>query len=268
MLFEEGADPAMTDKMGCTPLHAVAHYGVTDMLHNKAPATLNLTSTDGATPPFIACVNGHESMVSRLLSLGAMQQPDDISISPLIMAAARDFEGVVRILLDYGLEAVGLRSSLPFAVLGAIWSCNAKILRLLLAVDGEEKRPQWANTRCQDSTMLHVAAGMNCPALVNLLLAAGADEAGRDSKGCIAPDVVGLSLIEGVQNDPEKELAIRRMLEQGPAYRARSWSWPAEKKPMAAVAATIAPSPRLRQQHQKSLWVCESSSRRTVVFLP
>ena len=29
--------------------------------------------------------------------------------------------------------------------------------------------------------------------------------------------------------DRGKEVAIRRMLRQGPAYRARSWAWPAEE---------------------------------------
>lgn len=76
MLLEEGADPALADLTKCTPLHAVAEHGITksvDVLYNKALATLNLHTTDGRTPFFSVRLAGRESVVSRLLSLGAIQ---------------------------------------------------------------------------------------------------------------------------------------------------------------------------------------------------
>ena len=68
-------------------------------------------------------------------------------------------------------------------------------------------------------------------------------------------DVIGLCLgADGMpQMDRGEEVAIRRMLQRGPAYRARSWAWPSDGgggaagrgggDTAAAAAAAVLPSP-------------------------
>ena len=204
-------------------------YGVTDLvdiLYTGAPDTLSRYTSDGRTPLFVSCIDGHASMASRLLSLGAMQwmRPHAPDTSPLVVAAAKGFEGVVRVLIKEGMPAVGV-TTLPFAVFSAVETGHAKVLQLVLAADRRARRSHWANITLDGNRPLHLGASLCCPAAVNVLLAAGADEAVRDSQGRIPRDVIGVdSGIEGVQTFREKEIAVRRMLEQGPAYRARSWA--------------------------------------------
>ena len=74
LLLGAGADPALPQEDGYTPMHAVAgngHMHLVDMLCSKAPATLSTFAGKGQTPLLWACTRGHESMVARLLSLGA-----------------------------------------------------------------------------------------------------------------------------------------------------------------------------------------------------
>ncbi|CAM9747022.1 unnamed protein product, partial [Laminaria digitata] len=74
LLLEAGADPALAQEKGLTPLHVVAqqgHMDLVDTLYSRAPATLNRCASKGETPLLLACMYDHESMVSKLLSLGA-----------------------------------------------------------------------------------------------------------------------------------------------------------------------------------------------------
>ena len=80
-------------------------------------------------------------MVSRLLSLGATQRPDNRSVFPLVVAAEKGFVGVVRVLISEGgaRRAVGGDLALANALHKAVVFRRAPVLRLLLTVDGEEK---------------------------------------------------------------------------------------------------------------------------------
>ncbi|CAM9568856.1 unnamed protein product, partial [Laminaria digitata] len=167
-------------------------------------------------------------MLSKLLSLGAIDPPmplDEEILSPLLVAVYRGFVGVVRILLgEAGFRAIGGRRALPDALYNAVRFCRARMLRLLLAAEGEEKRSELANTNICDKhyrRLLHVGARFCCPAAVSILLEAGADEETLDSDGRIPLD-------GGAPMDRGKGVAIRRMLQRGPAYRARSWAWPSD----------------------------------------
>ena len=235
LLLEAGADPTLTDESGYTPLHVVAQHNIielVDMLYKKAPAALNCYTINGETPLFMACSRGHVGMTSRLLKLGAMQSmpPDHRNMLPLATAAIIGFEGVVRVLIKEGMQAVGGTATLHFAIFGALQNRKTKILRLLLAAHGEEKRSHWANIKVDGMHLLHHAAGYYCcPAVVNILLAAGADETALDSKGRLPRETIGVDFgKKGPRMGREKGVAILRMLEHGPAYRARSWAWPTE----------------------------------------
>lgn len=239
LLLGAGADPALAETNGIVPLHVVAYRGYMDLvdsLHSRAPATLNRSASKGQTPLFLACVGGHESVVSRLLSLGAMQPvpADDSSrMLPLSAAVSKGFLGVVRILINEGgIKAVGGWSALPDALYTAVQVHQAKILRLLLAASGEDRRSEWANANIEGRHLLHYAAGFCRRSAVGVLLEAGADEAARDLEGRIPRDVIGVDIGRGggVQIDRGKEDVIRRMLQLGLAYRARSWAWTSDEE--------------------------------------
>lgn len=111
-LLEAGADATLADDNGYTALHVVGYYGridLVDMLYAEAPNTLSRVASTGETPLCIACAQGRENLVTRLLSLGATHPVagDDRSACALSMAAIKGREGIVRILIDEGLGAVG-----------------------------------------------------------------------------------------------------------------------------------------------------------------
>ena len=119
----------------------------------------------------------------KLLSLGAMQQTpvDGTDMCPLWAAVGKGYLGVVRVLMNEGeTKAVGGEIALPQALVYIARFRETRILRLLLTVDGEEKRSEWANIRLGGRHLLHFAAGCCCSTEVSTLLEAGADEAARD----------------------------------------------------------------------------------------
>ena len=238
-LLEAGADATLADENGYTAMHVVGYYGridLVDMLHTEAPDNLSRVASTGETPLCIACAQGRENVVTRLLSLGATHRvSDDRSACALSMAAMKGREGIVRILIDEGLGAVGGRVVvMPDAMYTAIRSRHAGVLRMLLAADWEEPRSVWANTAILGKRLLHYGAGYCYPAAVSVLLAAGADEKARDFAQLTPLDCIGLEpgteANKVVAIDRGEELAIRRMLQRAPAYRARSWAWPAAEE--------------------------------------
>ena len=261
LLLEAGADPALAEHRGFTPLHLVAANGhsldLIDMLYSRAPATLNSCTSSGATPLLSACCGGYESMAFKLLSLGATQvAPDDVRVSPLVAAAQNGFVGVVRILIGEEKarrRAVWGDSALATALYKAVMRDRAGVLRLLLTVDGEERRSEWANTDVMGKSLLHFGAGYCCSAAVSILLEAGAAEAAHDVDGRIPQNVIGAALRrDDFQIIRENAIAVRRMLLRGPAYRARSWAWPSDERDVgggsdgdtAAAAAAVLSSPQ------------------------
>ena len=231
LLLEAGADPTLAAKDGFTPMHAVAQLGHTDLidlLHSSSPTAVNIRTPDGETPLFMACYYGQEEVVSRLLSLGAVR-PEERKMCPLTMAVRKGFVGVVRTLVNQGMEAIGGKTVLPKALYASARFGQGRILRVLLRADREEMRSEWANISVMGKHLLHYGAGYCCPAAVSALLETGVDESARDLEGRLPRDALGVELGQGVSMDQGKEVAIRRMLQRGPAYRARSWAWPSEE---------------------------------------
>ena len=233
LLLEAGANPALADEKGDIPLHEAAVSGcidVVDMLHSRAPATLNFTGNKGESPLFAACYKGDESMVSKFLSLGATQLPPDGNfLYPLAKAVEKGFLGVVRLLMnDLGTRPAADDKALVVALCTAACFRQVKSLRLLLTVNGDERRSEWANAYQNGRSLLHFGARCCYPAAVSTLLEAGADETARDANGWIPRDIIGVKVDRDVkrQVDQREEVAIHRMLQRGPAYRARSWAWP------------------------------------------
>lgn len=238
LLLEAGADPALPNDRGVTPLHIVAYTGqveLVDMLCAKAPATLNRCSAGGMTPLFAACSEGHQSMVSKLLSLGARQRvtSEDNGLFPLVIAVMKGFFEVARTLVNRGgLEEMGGGHVLAQALYRAIVCRRPRILTMLLAAEGGEKRSKWANVNIDGRYLLHYGAGCCCHVEVSILLEAGANEAARDDWGRIPQEVIGVDLgrDDEIHKDGVKEAATRRVLQRSPAYRAQSWAWPSDQE--------------------------------------
>lgn len=249
MLLEEGADPEPRSYDGSTALHIAASMGnaeLIDILLQWVPATsLCCRTSDGMTPLYMAADNGSEEGVSRMLSAWAKQPAayhvgcacggcSDQLRCPLAVAVYRGEEKIVRLLLDSGMEAIGGTLAVaPPAMDTALRADRTRMLRMLLAVEGEERRELWARLRIEGSPMLHLAASYGSVKAVGLLLAAGAEESTVDSEGRSVSEVVGSLASQTLReksddsnSTPEQEAAaIRRVLARGPAFRARSWAW-------------------------------------------
>lgn len=135
---------------------------------------------------------------------------------------------VVRVLTEFGLDTIGGSRTLCYGIMAAVKGGRTKILHVLLGAQGEEKRKFWASSSCEEVCMLPLAVERGHLASVIVLLAAGARELDPDTIGKLPKEYIGRA--GGKEGyDRAKEAAIGRVLEQGPAFRARSWTWPAKK---------------------------------------
>lgn len=232
-LLEAGADPALADFQGKTALGFAAARSQTDLIDillRKAPTTLNRATPDGLTPLYAAAMSGKDKAVSHLLSAGAQQPPasSENDMCPLVAAVREDHGEVVRVLLTaQGMEAIGGSDAIPRAVgaAAAARKGRAGIVRMLLSAEGDERRQHWARCCYKEDPVLHCAVSFGNLSAARVLLAAGADELAENTEGRWARDVVGFNA-PSLQRDPAKKGAIVRMLERGPAFRARSFAWP------------------------------------------
>lgn len=231
VLIEAGADPALADDNGFLPLHhAACHGGPPDIefLLSHAPTVLNDVTVNGSTPLLMAAMEGRENEVRCLLSAGARQPPQwrcaMVVTCPLCKAIDDGHENVVRILLGpTGMEAIGDSSlAIPPALYAATIKGRARMLDLMLSMEREQIREQYARFSPVDAPLLHVAATRGFFTTASVLLAAGARDTDRNNFGQTAMDAVGFG-----ESDRVNECAVRRVLERSPAYRARSWAWPA-----------------------------------------
>eukprot|EP00752_Nemacystus_decipiens_P014990 g13347.t1 len=247
LLLEAGALPSLADKEGHFPLHIAAHWGVNEaieVLAAAAPNTLNHANQEGFTPLCAAAKQGHKSAVRLLLSVGASDKDAWMKNkeTSLGCAAERGHEGVTAVLLDAGLETVGGVEAVRDAMLRAIKNDHPRILDMLLGIEGEEMRPWWAKlASTKGFPMLMFAAVGCCLAATRVLLAAGAHErVFKDHEGPVS-EIVGRAVDRG-ERDKAKEAALVRMLERGPAFRARTYCWPNETSAVTSGAIVLARS--------------------------
>lgn len=221
-LLEKGADPALIDEEGWTALHWAAHRGhhdVIDMLLSKAPTTLYQTAHDYATPLFFAVNGGHKNAVSRLLSAGVKNQ----AIRSDAPAAAGEGVGdVVRMQVDECLKPIRTSVMIPYAIATAAAKGHARILQMLLVVEGEDKLEHWARSGFDGCLTLHRAAKYGQLATTSVLLAAGANERACCC-GMTASEHAGRPMMLDAKG-PAFVRATVRLLARGPAFRARSWA--------------------------------------------
>lgn len=201
LLLKAGGDPTLAAEDGFTPMHAATEHGHAELvgiLHSHSPETIHTPAPDGLNDPLLmACYYGQAGVLSRMLSLGAVSAGTDSRSCPLANEGtdSKGFVGVVRVLVNEGMEAVRARKALRYALYTSVRCGEAIILQLLLGAEGEEKkRFVWANASLATKRMIHYdGAGFCCPAAVSVLLKAGANETARDMvEGVLPRDCVGV----------------------------------------------------------------------------
>lgn len=240
-LLECGAVPSRADRQGRMALHFAARKGYTavmDVLLRTAPSTLNIADSTGRTALAHAAESEQRAAVSYLLSAGATEKAAlaQMNRSALLFSIFNGKKDMVRLLLDEGMEAVGGMQAMPRALKTAAASTRGSILQMVLnAHAGADVDAEFWTQRALDYgdvPVLHIAAAFGSLSVIHALLAAGADETVVASDGRRASDVIrpppGEANDESVRRvrDEAEEAAMGRMLERGPAFRARSWAWP------------------------------------------
>ncbi|CAM9269589.1 unnamed protein product [Ectocarpus sp. 12 AP-2014] len=255
-LLKAGADVELEDGTGLLAIHFAASHcetQVVELLLSKAPSTLNHATHNGFTPLAAAAEWCRESTMSLLLSVGASDLSTwaEKGMNSLNAAAKLGKGGSVRFLLQNGLEAVGGKPAIADAMRTSVQYGLFDMLTILLNVEGDEKQEVWANqfVYCSHETvdvgmapardfprthaimaiafgcpLLHTAAKYCAIPAIRVLLSAGALAEKADSQGKVAEDVIG---VYGHERNGSVEAAVRALLLKGPAFRARSWAWPA-----------------------------------------
>lgn len=235
-LLAAGADVNLKDADDRVALHYAAYSGnveLIDMLLSEPSlSTLNHITEDGKTPLLVATEFNHPIVLARLVAAGASQSAA-LRLSdyqcPFKSSVVAQKEDLVRVLVtSRGMEAVGGGAAvIPGALACVTMRGAAKVLSLVLAADGEQRQAAWANHRAiMDIPVLSLAAGYGILKNVKTLLAAGALETNIGPDGSMARHVVGTLARHG--RNAKEEAAIKRELQRGPAYRARSRLWPSE----------------------------------------
>ncbi|CAN0066953.1 unnamed protein product [Laminaria digitata] len=204
-------------------------------------------------------IGGGFDAVKAALRAGAnLNGRPHLPYAPIVAATIADHAFIVKFFLDLGAdpnrpvvgEVYTMSDGIDATVVGeralhlAARGGLVEIVRLLL------KRSSRAGVNATDSRgytplMATCESSQVCVKVVRLLLEAGADPARAEVRDGVVPRVGG-------RTDRGKEVALRRMLKRGPAYRARAWAWPSDAEgakrgggdtAAAAAAATVFSSP-------------------------
>ena len=197
MLVNAGADVKAQNSSGITALHVAWRDGAVVKLLLDRGADVNARTAARATPLLVASsANGTDAVVSLLLEKGADPEAAEArGVTPLIAAASVGNTAVAKLLLAHGANAAayapgaGQKTATP--LMGAAHNGDVELTRLLLA-----RKPD-VNATSPDNdgvvkngpiafgslTALHLATADASPAVVKLLLDAGASVNPRDARG-------------------------------------------------------------------------------------
>ncbi|KAH7073997.1 ankyrin repeat-containing domain protein, partial [Paraphoma chrysanthemicola] len=119
--------------LSTTSLHLVAYFGlefaITSVLAESAGP--DPRDSNGLTPLMTAALRGHESIVRLLLSQGASVDPTDEGLSALYLAANGGYTDIVKLLLDAGTTVI--RKSWQYEpLLCAAQNGHDEVVQLLL----------------------------------------------------------------------------------------------------------------------------------------
>ena len=185
-LFNAGADPNIRNLQGMSALHVAAGLGnthVMEVILAHAPFLLNAPDDRGFSPMGIAALKRKRRAVSCLLSAGASDEMVHEDQAAIFWAAEGGVPNMVRMMLQHPIERVGGFSAIPNSMGVAIQGKQARMLDMLLSVEGEENRRKWAECPLRGGSPLRVAVAWVSLRAVHVLLEAGADENRVDRDG-------------------------------------------------------------------------------------
>lgn len=214
------------DRDGYAPIHYAADAGNLPILHElvRAGSSHAWLSNSRQTPLAVASMTGDPGCIKYLLDKckadpGAV---DDVGFTPLATAARHGHFEAVQMLLKFGVSKLG-PNAYRDALSDVAMAGNVRMIReLVRAEGGVHVKGALTSTRM---TPLHYTAGYCHPLATFILLEAGGDENAADNMAKTPVDVVDTMRNEHVRHGLGRR-RVRRMLAQGPAYRARSWKWP------------------------------------------
>lgn len=245
-----------------------------DMLAAKAPATLHRACRNGFTPLGKAAAGGEAAAVSRILllmSTVAWRPPPGATTTtsrsrcPLNVAMEASHWNVVEVLLD-NLDPIKGSVDFGSAISSALVTKRVRLLKRLVSAVGKKRKQKkcLASMSFSSSPILHIAAAQADPLTTSVLLAASGEETAVDAVGRSARDVLAMS--PDVDSGLPEVAATRRMLERGPASRARAWAWPATPTAAAATTSSAAAVSRAKGRSPVLVRVCRRPPHFARVF--
>lgn len=185
-LFRAGADPSVRNLQGMSALHVAAGLGNTQVMEvilAHAPSLINAPDDRGFSPMGIAALKRKRRAVSCLQSNGATDKRVHEDQAAILWAAEGGVPNMVRMMLQYPIDRVGGIKAIPNSLGVAIQAKQARMLNMLLSVEGEENRRMWAECPLRGGSPLRVAAAWVSLRAIHVLLEAGADETRIDRDG-------------------------------------------------------------------------------------
>src|SRR5882724_630980 len=179
VLLSAGAGINSTSKYGRTPLMYLGESATVELIHDLISAGANLNAHDEANSSVLASVIGRSpfAVVKALVDNGAkLDSRDDDGNTVLMRAAENDDPEVVKFLLTGGVDLAARNSNDESAMTIAVRSGNAQSLKALIDAGG---------TFDLNSVFMH-AAQADDPAVVKLMIAAGANANTSDEAGTTA----------------------------------------------------------------------------------
>ncbi|CAM9128534.1 unnamed protein product, partial [Ectocarpus sp. 6 AP-2014] len=226
-VIEGGARLDALDAEEYMPIHLAADEGNLPALKElvRAGSDPEWRSGDLQPPLANACMSGRTKVAKYLLETCNVDAgtADSVGYTPLAISAQGGHVSIVRMLLKRGVALLG-KNAYRDAITGVAMTGNMEMLRELVYVEGGVHLPGAKTSQLM--TALHFSAGYCHARATALLLHAGADEGAVDRNGDTPLDVVDTKRSPQVRHGVGRR-RVRRMLLQGPAYRALSWRWPA-----------------------------------------
>lgn len=192
LLISKGADVTHFDDTGVSTVLQASHRGMTEVVEmllstpSDNKADLNAANEDGISPIIAAASEGHEEIVELLLKAGASADSKDKDETTALMAGAvRGHTNIVMALLKAGAsidsQNVDGHSALMFSYNGlaqvrTLWDRYQAYL-----VESSEPEDESNSQIISDALKNHTA-------VVELLVASGADAALKDNEGHTAMD--------------------------------------------------------------------------------
>jgi ankyrin repeat protein len=225
LLLDAGADLNAKNSFNATALICAAGDPVKSRMLIEHGADVNVQSQQGRTPLMVAASrDGNAGLVRLVLAKGGDVRAKGAQGGTALLLASQmgDIE-IMRLLIEKGADANAAPASLGLTPLAdAISSNHDEAVRLLLASGANVNATITADARVRngrlalkDLTTLMLAAPYGSPAMIEILLKAGADVNAKEARGVNA-------LMLAVASETQDMKVVERLLKAGADVNARS----------------------------------------------